>query len=257
MEKNDITKQWRANKIEQFQRIHTDALSFFLYLTGKAKEVKEYYINADPETWAEVEEKYHYRYIMREYGDSLFDEGLENPEDHPFADRKLLDYLQQKEDAQEFSKRNLYYGAYIAGQCMHFAKAFNEQFEKGKGMADFRQATEDIIDNLAEHSNMYIGYQFAQMEMKEKVKEQKKGSGKGQQDAKERRLKMLDGWIQPKIKGDEARPDKGEFYQALCQTFTGAEKTPRDRKTMKQYKENLESRNKIKIVWDNGTFIPE
>lgn len=110
---------------------------------------------------------------------------------------------------------------------------------------------EDILSlDVTQKYFEFIGYWTARMEEKGK----KRNSGKGQKDAKERRVKQVSEAIVKEFIDDFEKDvlfiDKGFFYKALCKTFCGSEDYPRHPQTIKAYRESVEQKlgKKIKIV---------
>jgi len=87
--------------------------------------------------------------------------------------------------------------------------------------------------------------------MEERAK--KRDSGKGQKDAKQKRVKKLSESITKFVNDHEKdvlHIDKAAFHKMLCDTFIGTESYPRHPQTIKLYKESVEQElgKKIKLV---------
>ena len=100
-----------------------------------------------------------------------------------------------------------------------------------------------------------MGYWTAKMEDRAK----KRSSGKGQKEAKEKRISQVTEAIIKKYvenhHTDTLYIDKAIFHKILCDTFIGAEGYPRHHQTITDYKEAVERNLGKKIVLQKGSFL--
>jgi len=100
-----------------------------------------------------------------------------------------------------------------------------------------------------------IGYWTAKMEDKAK----KRDSGKGQKEAKQRRVKRVSETIIKKFVDDLDKDvlclDKGLFNKILSEAFVGAEDYPRHPQTIITYKKEVERALGKKIKLQKGSFL--
>lgn len=131
-------------------------------------------------------------------------------------------------------------------------KAFKKRLEPVKGQYD--ELTFNVIcmcltlmSQLKEEYFALMGYWKAKLEEKEK----RRDSGKGQKEAKEKRLDKILNTISENFStdADELELDKGMFYKLVCDAFEGAENYPHHHKTLKTYKEYIEGKLGKKIIF--------
>lgn len=101
-------------------------------------------------------------------------------------------------------------------------------------------------------SNLLIGYWTKKIE----EKRQRRGSGKGQQEAEQSRQAKLGEKIKEKSGGnipDNLFLDKGSFVKMLNEVWQSD--YPKHQRTIKNYKEAVEKAYRIKIKWKRGAFL--
>lgn len=102
-----------------------------------------------------------------------------------------------------------------------------------------------------------IGYWTAKMEDKAR----KRDSGKGQKEAKQKRVNRVSETIIKKFVDDLDKDvlflDKGYFNKILCEAFVGAEDYPRHPQTIITYKKEVERALGKKIKLQKGSFLKQ
>lgn len=138
--KPDTTEQWKVHIIEQFKKIHQDAISF---------QVRFFWENKTIQEWP-LEE-------IELYADNLFNLTLSNPELHPFAGAEEL-LLTEKNN--EIPLRHIERCGMSAYKSVYLTRNFLKLFDREKDKVTFKQSTEHQILALTKMTYYCIGYRL-------------------------------------------------------------------------------------------------